>query len=170
MQPLIVRRATPNEVNIVASVLGEAQRWLTTRGEPLWELGDVAPAALTPEVNAGHYFIGYGIRAGGPARGVLLLTLEDPEFWPGEPAGLAAYVHRLAVRRNAAGGVTSRALLDWAASEARQHGCRYLRLDCDFARPRLRAVYERAGFRFHSEFQAGPYHVARYELELGAAS
>lgn len=169
MQPLIVRRAMPSEVNIVASVLDEAARWLTARGEPLWEPRDVAPAALSPEVNAGHYFIGYGIRAGGPARGVLQLTLEDPVCWPGEPAGVAAYLHRLAVRRNAAGGVISRALLEWAAGEARQHGCRFLRLDCDASRARLRAFYESAGFRFHSEFQAGPHHVARYELALGAS-
>jgi hypothetical protein len=31
---------------------------------------------------------------------------------------------------------------------------------------RLRAVYERFGFRHHSDRQVGPYFVSRYEQEL----
>jgi hypothetical protein len=33
-------------------------------------------------------------------------------------------------------------------------------------RPRLRAVYERHGFRHHSDRQVGPHFVSRYELPL----
>ena len=42
----------------------------------------------------------------------------------------------------------------------------YLRLDCDNERSRLRALYERFGFRLHSVRQVGAYFVARYELPL----
>lgn len=45
-------------------------------------------------------------------------------------------------------------------------GLRYLRLDCEASRARLRALYERIGFRFHSNKLVGPYFVARYEYDV----
>ena len=34
------------------------------------------------------------------------------------------------------------------------------------SRARLRAMYEEFGFRHHSDWQAGPYYVARYEYRV----
>jgi GNAT superfamily N-acetyltransferase len=98
------------------------------------------------------------------AAGTVRFQLEDEEFWPDDPGDHAAYVHRLAVRRNFAGGAVSAALLAWALERTRALHRRVLRLDCDADRPGLRAVYERFGFRLHSFRQVGPYYVARYEL------
>jgi GNAT superfamily N-acetyltransferase len=75
-------------------------------------------------------------------------------------------VHRLAIRRACAGQGISTALLEWAVDRARTLGKRYLRLDCDADRPRLRAFYERFGFRLHSYRQVGSYYVSRYELQI----
>ena len=79
---------------------------------------------------------------------------------------VAAFVHRLAVRRACAGGQLSALLLRWAAQRAMSLGRRFLRLDCEASRPRLRSVYERCGFQHHSDRQVGPYFVSRYELPL----
>ena len=65
-----------------------------------------------------------------------------------------------------AGGEVSSALLLWAIARTHTLGRRYLRLDCEASRARLRAVYERVGFRFHSNKQVGPYFVARYEYDV----
>ena len=54
----------------------------------------------------------------------------------------------------------------WAVEHSRKLGKRYLRLDCVADRPRLRLVYERFGFRHHSNRQVGAYFVARYEYEV----
>ena len=78
----------------------------------------------------------------------------------------AAYVHRLAVRRQYAGGHVSSTLLSWAVERTRALGRPFLRLDCEASRPRLRAVYERFGFQHHSDLQVGPYFVARYQLAI----
>jgi GNAT superfamily N-acetyltransferase len=163
---VLVRRALPDEVATVSSVLGEAARWLEDRGEPLWARDELALSVLTLEIQAGHYYL--ALTADGEGAGVLRLTFDDPEFWGDTPAVTAAYVHRLAVRRAHAGGGVSSALLTWARGEAERHGCSYLRLDCDAARPKLRHLYERFGFRYHSDRQVGPYLVARYELALRA--
>jgi hypothetical protein len=56
--------------------------------------------------------------------------------------------------------------MQWAASRAKALGKRYLRLDTDASRPKLRQLYERFGFEFHSFRQVGPYYVARYQYPL----
>jgi GNAT superfamily N-acetyltransferase len=160
---LDVRRATETELSLVSEVLNEAAAWLDERGEGIWQTDELSPTTLAEEVRAGFYYLGFDARV---AAGVLRLTLEDPLFWPEAGPGEAAYVHRLAVRRAFAGTGVSSALLSWAASEAKRRGCSYLRLDCIASRPKLRALYERFGFRHHSDWRVGPYHVARYELGL----
>ena len=56
--------------------------------------------------------------------------------------------------------------MQWAVSHARSLGKRYLRLDTDASRPKLRELYERFGFQFHSFREVGPYYVARYLYPL----
>ena len=75
-------------------------------------------------------------------------------------------MHRLAVRRQFAGKEVSFDLFHWALWKTSELGRPYLRLDCEASRPKLRAIYERFGFKHHSDRQVGPYFVARYELEL----
>jgi GNAT superfamily N-acetyltransferase len=87
-------------------------------------------------------------------------------FWPDVLQAESAFIHRLAVKRDFAGGHVSSALLQWAVERTRSLGRRYLRLDCVASRPRLRAIYERFGFRHHSDKQVGPYFVSRYEYEV----
>jgi GNAT superfamily N-acetyltransferase len=158
-----LRTARADEVALVSSILGEAAAWLEARGEPLWQDNELATSTLAPEVASGLYVLAFSENL---PIGVLRFTLDDPLFWPEAPAGEAAYVHRLAVRRAWAGGETSTSMLAWAASEAKRLGCAYLRLDCVSTRTKLRAIYERFGFRYHSDFRFGPYLVARYELPL----
>jgi GNAT superfamily N-acetyltransferase len=59
--------------------------------------------------------------------------------------GFAAYLHKLAVRRDFAGGGASRTLIGHCAMLARTWGCAALRLDCH---PVLRPLYERLAFSY----------------------
>jgi hypothetical protein len=56
--------------------------------------------------------------------------------------------------------------MEWAVSRAGTMGKRYLRLDTDASRPKLRRLYEGFGFEFHSFRQVGAYYVARYQYPL----
>lgn len=149
------------DAGTVSDVLREAARWLDARGEPLWTDSELLPDRIVDEVADGLYWLA---EDGNVAVGVVRFQLEDPVVWPDLPSSEAVFVHRLAVRRAAAGGLVSSFLLRWASERGRQLGRPYLRLDCDAARPRLRAFYERFGFRHHSDCQVGPYFVARYEI------
>jgi GNAT superfamily N-acetyltransferase len=158
-----VRAATPEDAPIVASILAEVDAWVAALGTPMWELGEVDAARVAAEVATGLFAIAW---SGPEAAGTVKFQLEDPEFWPDRPGDNAAYIHRLAVRRKFAGGLISTALMTWAVERARGLGKDVLRLDCDADRTSLRAIYERFGFRYHSDRQVGPYYVARYEYWL----
>jgi len=160
---LIVRQALPRETEKVSDVLAEAARWLADRGQTMWRDNELLPESIAQDVEAGLFYVA---AIEGQIVGVVKFQLEDLQFWPDSPAGHAAYVHRLAVRRKFAGRGVSTALLSWAVERARALGRTYLRLDCEAARTRLRAVYERFGFKHHSDREIGPYYVSRYEYTV----
>ena len=163
---LTIRQATPADVGAVAGILGEAARWLEQEGMAMWRADELEPALISGDVSAGLFFLGE--QAGDPA-GVMKFQLDDPVFWPDVPREDSAFVHRLAVRRRYAGTGVSGGLLRWAVARAGVLGRRYLRLDCEASRPRLRAFYQSLGFRYHSDRQAGPYFVSRFEYDVADA-
>jgi GNAT superfamily N-acetyltransferase len=158
-----VRLALSGDAAIVTMILNEVAAWLAARGDLMWEEGELDEARVADEIARAQFFIAE--RDGAPA-GVVRFQLEDRLFWPDVPQTDAAFVHRLAVRRQFAGTGVSTALLAWSAEHARALGRRVLRLDCDAQRDKVRAVYEAFGFRLHSYRQVGPYYVARYEYPL----
>ncbi len=158
-----IRRVQKADSEVVCHILQEAAQWLIERGEAMWAEDEISPHSIEADVLAGAYFLA---ECEGIAAGVLRFQWEDALFWPDKPLGEAAYVHRFAVCRAFAGRGVSTALLERAVQETRLANRRFLRLDCEASRPKLRAFYENFGFRHHSDKQVGPYFVARYELEV----
>jgi GNAT superfamily N-acetyltransferase len=162
-----IRQALTGDIDNVASVLAEAAQWLEERGMPMWRQNELTAECIARDVAAGHFFVA---EKAGEIVGTIKFQLQDALFWSDTPADEAAFIHRVAVRRTYSGGQLSGAMLQWAVERAASLGLRYLRLDCEASRPRLRAIYERFGFRHHSDRQVGPYFVARYELPLASTS
>ena len=160
---IAIRQAMPQDVKIVSDILCEAARWLDQNGMSLWKVGELSPSNIADDVEASLFYLA---ECDGKAAGTVRYQLEDLLFWPDAQQEESAFIHRLAVRRDFAGGHVSSKLLQWAVERTRSLGRRYLRLDCEALRPRLRAIYECFGFRHHSDKQVGPYFVARYEYEV----
>jgi GNAT superfamily N-acetyltransferase len=158
-----IRQATLQDAGVVSDVLKEAARWLNELGMPLWREDELESGRIAADVAEGLFFIAESSR---DAAGTVRFQLEDPIFWPDVPLGEAAFIHRLAVRRRYAGSGLSTALLRWAVERTRRLGRRYLRLDCEASRPRLRSIYETFGFRHRDNRQAGSYFVSRYEYDV----
>jgi GNAT superfamily N-acetyltransferase len=129
----------------------------------MWRDDELDPERIAADVARGDFYLA---ECDSEVAGTIKFQLADSLFWPDTPPDEAAFVHRLAVQRRFAGGEVSGALLRWAAERAASLGRRFLRLDCEVSRRRLRAVYERFGFRHHSDRQVGPYYVSRYEYDL----
>lgn len=158
-----IGQATPDDAETVSSILAEAAKWLEVSGMVMWRDGELTAASVAADVGAGLFHLA---EADLEAAGTIKFQLEDKLFWPNVRQEESAFIHRLAVRRKFAGGAVSTAMLRWAVALARFLERRYLRLDCEASRPRLRAFYEGFGFRHHSDRRVGPYFVARYEIEI----
>jgi GNAT superfamily N-acetyltransferase len=163
---IIIRQATGRDTERVSAVLLEAARWLRERGTPMWRDDELLPERIATDVARGSFYLA---ECDQEVVGAIKFQLQDTLFWPDTPADEAAFIHRIAIRRAFAGGQLSTTLLRWAAERAKSLGRRFLRLDCEASRPQLRAVYERFGFRHHSDRQVGPYFVSRYEYDLSNA-
>jgi hypothetical protein len=161
--PATIRPATPADTAEVSAILTEAAQWLAHTGRLMWRDNELASGRIAEDVANGLFIIA---ERDGVAAGTMKYQLEDMLFWPDVPFGEAGYMHRLAVRRCFAGGEVSHDLFSWALWKTIDLNRPYLRLDCEASRPKLRAIYERFGFRHHSDRQVGPYFVARYQLDL----
>ena len=158
-----IRQAAPSDTKVVIEVLCEAARWLEQKGLALWRDEELLPMHVSADVDAGLFFMA---ESDGEVAGVVRFQLADEQFWPDVQQTESAFLHRLAVRRRFAGGEISSALLRWAIERTRSLDRKYLRLDCEASRPKLRRIYERFGFVHHSDRQVGPYLVSRYEYKI----
>jgi GNAT superfamily N-acetyltransferase len=163
------RVAVPGQESDVLSVLNEAAAWLAGQGISQWpprfELPWVQGAIYRGET--------WLVAEDGRISATVTVDWSDPAW--GDAGGSAGYLHRMAVRRRAAGLGT--VILDWAAGLARRHDRSALRLDCVASNDRLRAYYEAAGFAWRGDIAVagapgqrlgtGPATmVSRYELPL----
>lgn len=135
-----IAQAKPEEAAHAVAILREVSQWLFDIGRPLWpvesfDLETFRRAAVFRELVLGY-------QQSTPVA-AMLLQVRDDFYWPEDAAGDALYVHKVAVRRSAAGRNWSYRLLDWAKAQARKSGARYLRLDTERA---LVPLYERYGF------------------------
>jgi len=156
-----VRQATPGDAKLISDILIEAARWQKARGFPAWQLDALSEENIIPQIDL--FFLA---EIAGEAAGTLKFQTEDRMFWPDQLEDDAAYVHKVAIRRKFAGGKISHLMLDWAVERTRTLKRNYLRLDCDAASPRLRAVYENFGFAYHSDKQMESFVVARYQYQI----
>jgi GNAT superfamily N-acetyltransferase len=161
---LHIATARPFETHEVSNVLQEAGLWLEQRGMPLWSQEEVAAPRIAADVAAGQYVLARD--ANGVAVGAFRLHEDDAVGWPDVAPGESLFLHQLALVRREAGKGMAQALLAWAMKETKTRGKRFLRLDFLADRKRLKSVYEHCGFRHHSDRQAGPYLLARYEFEI----
>lgn len=163
IRDLHIRVAEVADTSAIEAMLREAAQWVDALGVVMWEAGELVSERIANEVAAGQFVIA---ESHGEAAGALRFQTEDLLFWPDIPQHDSAFVHRLVVRRCFKGQGISTVLLRWAVDRARGLDKRYVRLDCDASRPKLRALYEGFGFRVHSFRRVGPYYVARYEYDL----
>ena len=140
--PWDIRFAAPQDGAQIVGILAEGAAWMAAKGCPAWSASVLTEAFVAPRIARCEFL---AARAGGEIVGVCTLSPSDPVFWPDDPPGFSAYLHKLAVRRGVAGAGVSRALIAHCAALARSWNCSALRLDCH---PMLRPLYERFGFGY----------------------
>lgn len=155
---------TRGDLGAASAVLTATAARLLDRGEPLWPLPSLTPERLTRHYPPEGWWVAWHR---GKAVGTYVLLDADPLFWPDDPPGQARYLHKLGIHPAAQGRGLAHALLAEAARETREVGGAFLRLDTAANRPKLRALYEAAGFRAVDEVTVKGFRVVRYELSVG---
>lgn len=166
-----IHRANNNEIDDAILVLDEVAAWLTSARVQQWPLR-FRREWVSSSVEEGYTWLDH---VGPRLAATLVLDWSDPIWQLNDDS--AGYIHRLAVRRHAAG--LGSYLLAWAASEVSLRDPQFLRLDCVATNRRLCEYYEAAGFQHRGDVRVGgapgervntPTQtlVSRYELRLPA--
>lgn len=159
---LDIQKVQPETETELTRVLQAAARALERRGEPLWPLGTLEPAALRAAYPGAESYVAV---QGEAVAGMMLLE-ADPLFWPDVRPGESLFLHKLAVVPAVQGLGVASALLEFAEAKARALGKRSLRLDCAAERPELCAFYKRRGFRRVGERTVDGFDAALYERDV----
>ena len=142
LSDLDIHCAAADELPEVLSILTEAARWARDAGVlGHWEV-PYPEQWVRPSLERGEVYL---VRLRDADVGTLTFRWTDPLIWGEQPAD-SGYVHRLAIRRSAAGLGVGAAMLQWCDDQLRKEGRRYLRLDCRSTHAGLRRYYLRAGF------------------------
>lgn len=149
-------------MHTISIILIEAAEYLDSIDQSLWRYEELVPEQILSDVISGMYYLAY---VGDKALGTLRYQIQDPIFWPEISDNRSAFIHRLAVKREAASKGVASQMLSWAKEQTKSIDRDFLRLDCA-VRPKLCAIYEQNGFSKHSECLVGSYHVVRYETDV----
>jgi GNAT superfamily N-acetyltransferase len=159
---------TAEEVDTSAEILEAAATRGACEGRPSWTPGSftgsdsVGVSRLRKDLESGSlYLVWHGDR---PVATFSLLE-SDSMYWP-SAANEALYLHRFAVRRDAAGA--GRRVVEWVVEQARRRGCEYVRLDCLAENPGIRRYYESCGFAAVDETVIDEVRFSLYELPVTA--
>jgi GNAT superfamily N-acetyltransferase len=163
IQDIEIIQARPADAGLASSIMLEVAEWLKEQGQTLWFPDELTPEKLMGTINAGELYL---VMMRNRLVGTVIFQLYDKTYWPDMPEGDAAYIHKIILRRSAAGQGLGDQIIAWAKEKARREGMAYLRLDTEAAREKLCALYESAGFTRHSFRQVGRHYVIRYEMRV----
>ena len=155
-----IKSAKEADIPVIEEILLDALNWLESIGSKMWVKSRITWEFLSQWIAIDEFCLAYMDQR---PVGCMALTDHDPTIWEDIQKGESLFVHRLAVRREAAGQGVSKALLDYAKAQAVRRGINAVRLDCWRDREKIRAIYEREGFVCVKEtFLFDHYHAALY--------
>ena len=143
MSDIIIKQSGAEDIPVIENILLEVVNWLESINQPLWNPAQVKWERLSKQFSPDNFYIAYIDNI--PA-GCMALVDYDPFFWPDIEKGDSLFIHKLAVRRFAAGKGISTALFEYAADKCREKNIKTLRLDTDGNRKKVVKVYEDFGF------------------------
>lgn len=161
VEGLKIRSSGIDDLVPVSRVLTEAAIWLAEEGMPLWDPVSFSVERLAPEVEGGKFWL---FHHSGELAGLLKFERSDELYWPGFSHDDAAYLHKIVVCRRFAGSGLCQRMLDWSQSHALKLGLKFLRLDCQASRSKLRRLYESYCFVELDPVEVAGVQMARYQM------
>lgn len=175
MQPMIfktslgpakITRAYHDDIDIILTLWREAADWIASKGIDQWRADSLHEETVKNQLAHSEVYI---LKVEDQVLGSLAIQWSDPFIWGDLDNDESGYVHRLVVRRAYRGHGIGRHLLDWAAQYIKQHGKRYIRLDCMADNPRLNEYYKGLGFVYIGRFDGNGWSANLYERPVDSA-
>jgi GNAT superfamily N-acetyltransferase len=157
-----------DDVDTSAEILEDTASRGASEGRLSWTPGSftgpesVGVSRLRNDLASGSLYLGW---CGDRPVATFSLLESDSTYWP-SAGDEALYLHRFAVRRDAAGA--GRRVVEWAVEEARRRGRDFIRLDCLADNPGIRRYYEGCGFTAVDETVIDDVRFSLYELPVAA--
>ena len=151
---ILIRAGRDGDAELLLELFDDAVAWLVARGQT-GQWGS-EPFSASPQRTAmiNEFVAGGGVwvaELGG--RGVGAIVLGSPPAYVAPSQKSELYVRALiSSRAHAGAGIGSR-LIQHAKTQARQHGCHQLRVDCWAGSPSLVGFYEGVGFHRLETFE-----------------
>jgi GNAT superfamily N-acetyltransferase len=144
---IIIKQADEKDIPVIEEILLDAVNWLHSTDKPMWSKERISWERLSQQFSPDNFYIAYidGGTDSNPA-GCMALVDYDPLIWSDLEKGQSLFVHKLAVKRFAAGRGVSKFLLEYAVNKCREKNIKTLRLDTDANRSKLMKLYEDFGF------------------------
>lgn len=160
-----IRKATLKDVPEIEAILHDAICWMRKSGfENQWNEMNTTWDKLSESYSIDEFYLA---RYHDEVVACMALTDEDPVFWPEYPKGASIYLHKLAVKRAYAGQGISRECIEFAKEIAKERKSSAIRLNCNYARKKLRKLYEDNGFLYVKEqYSENGYQNALYACEI----
>lgn len=156
----MIKQADERDISIIEDILLDSVSWMSERGlQNQWNESNVRWSNLSRNYKITDFYIAYQNET--PAA-CMALTNYDPINWTGMPEGESFYLHKLAVKRLFAGKGYSKELIDYAKDVALKFCVSTIRLNCNKHRIKLRAIYEKEGFKCVEEKKYENYETALY--------
>jgi len=155
-----IKQAEEQDTFVIEDILLDVYDWLESINAPIWSRKEIMWKRLSEEHKITDFYIAY---MNGEAVGCMALIDFDPDYWNDLEKGESLFIHKFAVKREGAGKGISVALIDYAKNECKRLKISALRLDTHMYRPKVRAMYERNGFKLADEkLMFGKYYTAFY--------
>ena len=169
-EPLTLRRATPEDLDVVLAIVRDAARRTVEKGLPDWRryLTPAGFRLVQDRVNGVGDVEAYlaSRERDGRAVGVFSVHWSDRHNWDarGED-GLAGYIHMLAVHRDAKGAKLGRRMVAMAEKVIVRRGRELARLDCGADNVFLCDYYRSLSYRPRG-IKYAPHACMRFEKSL----
>lgn len=151
------------DVDASIDVIREVAQWCEDNKMDMWKVADLTKERLLQGVTEENFCIG---RIAEDNACSMILQWYDPLFWPDAIENEAGYIHKLCVRRKYSGMGLSQKMVEYAVSECKKRGIRYLRLDTGWSRASLCRLYESFGFMKVGKKMINEREFALYEMEI----
>lgn len=149
------------QVDIALHIIREVAQTCIDHHMSMWALDELTKDKLLKNLTADNFYIGM---IGNDNATAMILQWHDPIFWPHLNENESGFVHKLCIRRKYAGMHLSKEMIDFAITECKKRGLKYLRLDTAGNIKKLCNIYESMGFVKVGQKVIADRDYALYEL------